>query len=505
MKYDKLTDTTHSGLSQRGFGVQSELPRAAIKVGTRIDEVFVVTRISGDSSDREYCVVHNSSPELGSLLLRALPETLSSDPGFESNRKELAALGQIKHRNLGPRFIVDDAPELGFYTAREELKGASLEEIFRCGKGFNLQEVCYVLAEAAQAVAELHSRNLIHLNICPASIFITEDGQVKLSLFAMSRVRELHFGKLETLRPICFCAPEELSGSVQSPAVDTYSLGAIAHQFLTGAPPFSAKSMSESKHRIVNEPLPTLESFKPHIPPQLFEFVNAALAKNPDERPRPFESLSEIAPPDFRFRIGPHLGTEPRTGDNPAGPDAPGPERDFGKRVAAGIAWFLPICLFSSVAYAFFVSISVVIRFMATNGPAVMLMADSSTRLRALVSDNILTWWPLALIGEIVLTAFLSSRGELPGTERYIVRKEKKKGLMARSEIPESIYYLCGWPVFICFIGGGVGSLFGAVAAGASIDAYRQTRSVGIAFVLSLFLGDLALLGWLIFTIGFTG
>jgi serine/threonine protein kinase len=464
---------------------------AEIRAGTKIAGQFVVVQvIERDGRPFEYLVEHARARELGQLVLRPLPAEIVQREDFESVREELVRAGGIKHPNLGPRFVVEKSEDLGWYVARENSDWTALQDYFSSGRGFVIEEITFALLSVTAGLQELRQQGLSHDHIQPDTIFVTPSGEVKLSLVDIDCLRKLS-PELYAPRPQEYCAPEEREGGLSVPASDMYRLGALAVHFLCGSPP------AEGGAAVLSQ----IERFRKMLPAQLFSLIKETTVKECSSRSenisRAVTLLEQIAPKQYAFR----RNSEPAAAARAEEVNSSGVRREPGQRIAAAVLWFVPIWLLGSFAFLFFYGISVHIHNAAVRATGQLMTKEQYQMQLREILDHGLNWLPLVFLAGLAATVFLAQNGELPGTQRYIPKKRsKKQKLLHRAEIPQKIYYFCGWPVFLCFLGTGIPALFGAIAAGASIDAYRQTRSVGLAFVLSLFLGDTALMAFLVFS-----
>ncbi len=190
-----------------------------------------------------------------------------------------------------------------FYYAMEYLEGLDLQKLVDRYGPLPPDRACYILRQACGSLGEAHRAGILHRDVKPSNIFLTERGGL------YDFVKVLDFGLAKDLGPDedqgltragqvfgtpLYIAPElaRNQGSVNGSA-DLYSLGCVAWFMLTGAPPFEGTSPYDvvSKH-MNEEPRPLSEVAKQPIPPALAAAILRCLAKKPEDR---FRDVSELA------------------------------------------------------------------------------------------------------------------------------------------------------------------------------------------------------------------
>jgi serine/threonine-protein kinase len=134
------------------------------------------------------------------------------------------------------------------YIVMEYVRGVGLRELLAKGKRFNDLEVLKLAKGLCRALRFLHNNNILHKDVKPDNIMITEEGTVKLLDFGFAeKIRSFSlFGGKKTLEGSpAYMAPELLLTRKPSPATDIYALGCTLFEAATGAPPFSGLSTSQ--------------------------------------------------------------------------------------------------------------------------------------------------------------------------------------------------------------------------------------------------------------------
>ena len=161
--------------------------------------------------------------------------------------------------------------------------------------------------QVAQGMAYAHRRGLIHRDLKPQNVLITEDGQAKVADFGLAMRNE----QTQLTQPgtvwgtVQYLSPEQAQGLPAGPRSDVYALGAIVYELLAGRPPFEADTPAAVMMKHVYDPPPSLHEQHPSLPPAVDDLVRRALAKNPDERFPSMEAFGQaLERPRLRHRGG---------------------------------------------------------------------------------------------------------------------------------------------------------------------------------------------------------
>lgn len=170
----------------------------------------------------------------------------------------------------------------------ELMQGGSLEGFVKDNGPLTQGDAVQLADVLCSALAEAHSRGVVHRDVKPANVLLSGDGKVALADFGIAMVTHLvnSTQTVESLSPP-YSPPERLiSGEVDEPAADLYSLGATLYFALSGSPPFGTAregGVSGLVQRVMNDPVPPLERFD--ISLELVRLVEELLDKRADRRP----------------------------------------------------------------------------------------------------------------------------------------------------------------------------------------------------------------------------
>lgn len=204
---------------------------------------------------------------------------------LERFRREARAVASLGHENV-MRVYDYGEDAAGPFMALEWLPGGTLEERLTDG-ALPAAEAGWIAHGMAAGLAHLHSRGFVHRDLKPANVLFDSEERPKLADFGLARSSGA--GTLTeagtVLGTAAYISPEQAAGEPATPASDVYSFGVVLFRMLTGALPFVADDALTlvSMHR--TKPAPAVEELNPQAPPELAALANAALSKDPADRP----------------------------------------------------------------------------------------------------------------------------------------------------------------------------------------------------------------------------
>lgn len=215
--------------------------------------------------------------------------------------REVQTASSLTHPNTITIYDYGRADRHTFYYAMEYLEGLDLERLVERFGPTPPVRGAYIISQVCGSLAEAHGRAIIHRDMKPANIFLTQRGglydYVKVLDFGLAK--QVQADQTVTRKGLVvgtphYMSPEAILGESEvDTRSDIYSLGAVAYYLLTGRPPFEADSTMRLLYQHVEkEPeRPSRVSELP-VPPELDDVVLTCLAKAPDDR---FQSASELA------------------------------------------------------------------------------------------------------------------------------------------------------------------------------------------------------------------
>ena len=246
------------------------------------------------------------------VAIKILHQNFGSDQDFVARfKREAQAAGKLNHPNVVSMY--DVGFDQGFhYIVMEYVSGCTLKEyIQHHGAKVTVQEAVKITVAIAEGLEHAHMMGIVHCDVKPHNILITDSGRVKVTDFGIARAINSATTMMYTnsvMGSAHYISPEQASGKSINVSTDIYSLGVVLYELLTGEVPFRGETpvsvaLQHVKDRVV---APRIKNTM--IPPQLEQVVLMALEKEPGKR---FGSISEMIQA-LRMSLGYRGGTSAR-------------------------------------------------------------------------------------------------------------------------------------------------------------------------------------------------
>jgi serine/threonine-protein kinase len=230
-----------------------------------------------------------------SVAIKILHEHYAEDPEYlERFRREARAVARLSHPNIVT--VIDRGADDGRqYIVFEHVEGENLKELVLRSGRLPVRRALELALAVADGLAFAHDHGLVHRDVKPQNVLLSNEGEVKVTDFGIARSMHVEHGVTQTgtvLGTGEYLAPEQASGKPVSPATDVYSLGIVLWELLAGEVPFVGENFVAVALRHVNEPPQRLRERRPDVSPRLEAAVDRALAKDPARR---FPSMAAFA------------------------------------------------------------------------------------------------------------------------------------------------------------------------------------------------------------------
>ncbi len=228
------------------------------------------------------------------VAVKILRDEFTTDEEFIKRfETEAQSAARLVHPNIVSIFDVGVDNGI-YYIVMELIKGKTLKEIIVEERGpLPWKWSVNVAIQIASALEMAHKNNIIHRDIKPHNIIITEDGIAKVTDFgiakAVSNSTITAFGT--TIGSVHYFSPEHARGGYTDAKSDLYSLGVVMYEMVTGKVPFDADTpVSVALKHMQEEPVPPIE-MNPHLPEAVNKIILKALKKDPMYR---YQTATEL-------------------------------------------------------------------------------------------------------------------------------------------------------------------------------------------------------------------
>jgi len=264
------------------------------------------------------------------VAVKVMSSALSADPAFSDRfAREARAAARLSHVNVVS--VYDQGVDSGpgghhVFLVMELVEGRTLRDLIREKGRLSPAEAISIMEPVLSALSAAHRAGIVHRDVKPENILLSDDGLVKVADFGLARAIESDAAATRTglmMGTVAYCAPEQIARGQSDPRSDVYSAGVVLYELLTGHQPFEGASAMTVAYQHVHSRVPAPSSKVAGIPTQIDELVVSATDSEPGGRPLDagvFLALVSDARTDLGLPIVP-VPARPR-GARPPGPRA---------------------------------------------------------------------------------------------------------------------------------------------------------------------------------------
>jgi serine/threonine-protein kinase len=244
------------------------------------------------------------------VAVKVIRDRLAEDRRLAARfRREARAAAALNHRGI---VSVHDVGMDGAnpYIVMEYVRGRNLAEALQHEGPFAAARVAEIGMALAESVAVAHDAGIVHHDLKPGNVMLTEKGEVKVLDFGIAHA--IQWTPLTEEAAVHgtaeYMSPERIRGADGDPRSDVYSLGAVLYELATGRPPFAGDTPLATAYRHLEEEPAPPHVVRPDLPPELSTILMRCLAKRPDDR---YRRSDDLAADLGRFRAGELPSTSP--------------------------------------------------------------------------------------------------------------------------------------------------------------------------------------------------
>lgn len=263
-------------------------------IGRIISHYKILERLAGGSMGVVY-----KAEDLGlrrTVALKFLSPELTRDVRARKRfTREARAASALDHPNICTVFEIDVTTDGQTFIAMAFYEGETLKQVMRRGP-VQVRLLVDVVSQVASGLGKAHECGIVHRDVKPANVLITDEGLVKLLDFGLAKQIASHGDYLTqsgfAMGTPTYMSPEQALGETVDSRSDQWSLATIVYEALAGKAPFRGPSKMAVLFAIINRSAEPLTSERPDLPPEVDEVLGRALSKKPDDR---YETIEEMA------------------------------------------------------------------------------------------------------------------------------------------------------------------------------------------------------------------
>jgi streptogramin lyase/predicted Ser/Thr protein kinase len=221
------------------------------------------------------------------VALKILSSELAGSERFHDRfLRESKLAASIDHPNIVPIYDADESEGV-LYIAMRYVEGSDLKQAIREAGRLEPLRASAIVDQVAGALDAAHARGLVHRDVKPANVLLTQEDHVYVSDFGLTKRAVSVSGLTETgqlIGTIDYVAPEQIKGDPVDQRADVYSLGCLLFECLTGHAPYPRDIEVGVLWAHVETPPPSLAKERPELPPEVDDVLAHAMAKDPAER-----------------------------------------------------------------------------------------------------------------------------------------------------------------------------------------------------------------------------
>ena len=284
-------------------------------VGTAFGKYRIVGQLGRGATGIVYRAVDDT---LGrEVALKVLNPTLTQPEVLERFRAEATVLARLNHPGIATIHDLFQS-ETELLMVMELLRGETLEHLSDRLGLLSPDRAAYLVDRILSALDHAHRAGVVHRDMKPANVMVTELGHVKIMDFGVAYARGAEHGTLDgyVVGTPAYMSPEQVLGQTVDGRTDLYAVGVVFYRLLTGALPFTADTSVEMlQQQISQAPIP-LRLHRADLPEWCGAIVERALAKSPGDRFQDARSFREALTQATGMVTSTSLGTGLASGEN---------------------------------------------------------------------------------------------------------------------------------------------------------------------------------------------
>lgn len=222
------------------------------------------------------------------VAVKLLRADLSRDESFLIRfQREAQNSASLNHPNIVAVF--DTGEDMGIpYMVMEFVNGRTLKEVLIQEGRFDSATACEIVADMCSALDFSHKHHIIHRDVKPGNVMLSDTNQVKVMDFGIARALASNQATMTQTSAVIgtaqYLSPEQARGETVDARSDVYAVGCVLYELLVGHPPFTGDNPVSVAYQHVREEARPPSELNPNVPASVDAVIMKALAKNPENR-----------------------------------------------------------------------------------------------------------------------------------------------------------------------------------------------------------------------------
>jgi len=221
------------------------------------------------------------------VAIKVLRRDLAKDPAFVARfKKEALAAGGLNHPGIVAVYDSGEENDSPFIVM-ELVSGVTLRQLMQ-GTQISQHKSLEIIKGILQALDYSHSKGIVHRDVKPGNIMITDSGDIKVMDFGIARATDDIGATMTSTWNVVgtaqYLSPEQATGEIADGRSDLYSLGCVMYELLTGRPPFTGDTPVSVAYQHVSAQITPASQIKPGLDLNIDRLLEVVLAKDPAHR-----------------------------------------------------------------------------------------------------------------------------------------------------------------------------------------------------------------------------
>ncbi len=253
-------------------------------IGRTISHYRILEKIGGGGMGVVYKAEDTKLKRM--VALKFLPQDLTrKEHAKQRFIREAQNASSLDHPNICNIHEIDETDDGQLFISMTYYEGETLQKKIERGP-LHIEQAIAITIQVAQGLFKAHSKKIIHRDIKPGNIFITEEGHVKILDFGLAKLTGTTKITKEgaTTGTIAYMSPEQARGKDVDEKSDIWSLGVVLYEMLTGTVPFKGENWRVTLYSILNTQPESIKQLRKDIPEALEDVVEQMMQKDTKSR-----------------------------------------------------------------------------------------------------------------------------------------------------------------------------------------------------------------------------